>query len=104
MPSADPARDSIALWQQLQATAAVLLLVRQGTATTSALEKLMPVLRPGVQALTFQVLRSLGRAQALRQRLASRPPPNETDAAHDAAPLTLVTEPQAPAASMEPQA
>ncbi len=80
MPSADPARDSIALWQQLQATAAVLLLVRQGTATTSALEKLMPVLRPGVQALTFQVLRSLGRAQALRQRLASRPPPNEADA------------------------
>ena len=80
MPNVDPARDRIALWQQLQATSAVLLAVRRGTATTAALEQLSPVLRPGVQALAFQVLRSLGRAQALRQRLASRPPPNEADA------------------------
>ena len=80
MPGAEPARDSIALWQQLQATAAVLLAVRQGTSTTAALERVPPGLRPGVQALAFQVLRSLGRAQALRQRLASRPPPSEADA------------------------
>lgn len=80
MSGADSAHDGIALWQQLQATALVLLAVRHGTSTTSALERVAPSLRPGVQALAFQVLRSLGRAQALRQRLASRPPPSEADA------------------------
>ena len=80
MPRPDAARESLALWQQLQGAAAVLLAVRQGAATTTALEPIPPSLRPGVQALTFQVLRSLGRAQALRQHLASRPPPNEADA------------------------
>ncbi len=37
-------------------------------------------LRPGVQALVFHVLRWLGRAQALRQRLAKRTPPAQADA------------------------
>jgi 16S rRNA (cytosine967-C5)-methyltransferase len=71
---------AIALWQQLQATATVLLAVRAGQATTASLDKVAPALRPGVQALTFQVLRSLGRAQALRQHLASRAPPPAADA------------------------
>ena len=71
---------SIALWQQLQATATVLLAVRAGQATTASLDKVASTLRPGVQSLTFQVLRSLGRAQALRQHLASRAPPPAADA------------------------
>lgn len=71
---------TIALWQQLQATATVLLAVRAGQATTASLDKVAPALRPGVQALTFQVLRSLGRAQALRRHLAKRAPPPAADA------------------------
>ena len=71
---------SIALWQQLQATAGVLLAVRSGQATTASLDQLSAELRPGVQSLSFQVLRSLGRAQALRQHLASRAPPAAADA------------------------
>ena len=78
MPELNP--PTIALWQQLQATATVLLAVRSGQSTTASLEKVAPALRPGVQSLTFQVLRSLGRAQALRQHLASRAPPAAADA------------------------
>ena len=37
-------------------------------------------MRPGVQALLFQVLRSLGRAEALRRKLVSRAPPPAADA------------------------
>ena len=68
------------LWQQLQAVSAVLLAVRSGTSTTVALEKVTPALKPGVQALAFHVLRSLGRAQALRTLLAGRVPPAAVDA------------------------
>ena len=68
------------LWQQLQAVAAVVLAVRSGTSTTVALDKVTPALRPGVQALAFHVLRSLGRAQALRGLLAGRAPPAMADA------------------------
>ncbi len=78
MPELNP--PTVALWQQLQATATVLLAVRSGQATTASLDKVAPALRPGVQSLTFQVLRSLGRAQALRQHLASRAPPPAADA------------------------
>ena len=70
----------IPLWQQLQATAGILLAVRAGQSSTAALDKVATALRPGVQSLTFQVLRSLGRAQALRQQLASRAPPSAADA------------------------
>ena len=69
-----------ALWQQLQVTASVLMAVRQGVSGTAAIAKVPVELRPGVQALTFAVLRSLGRAQALRQLLASRNPPPAVDA------------------------
>ncbi len=68
------------MWQQLQATSAVLLAVRSGTSTTVALDRVSPALRPGVQALAFAVLRSLGRAQALRKCLADRSPPAAADA------------------------
>ena len=47
---------------------------------TPALEDVDAQLRPGVQALAFHALRWLGRADALRQQLAKRPPPPEADA------------------------
>jgi len=47
---------------------------------TAALEDVDAAIRPGVQALGFHALRQLGRAEALRQQLASRPPPPEADA------------------------
>ena len=54
--------------------------VRSGVSGTTALAKVPTELRPGVQSLVFQVLRSLGRAQALRQLLAGRVPPPAADA------------------------
>ena len=47
---------------------------------TAALLEVDSSLRPGVQALGFHALRWLGRAEALRQQLAKRPPPPEADA------------------------
>lgn len=71
---------SVPLWQQLQAVAQALVSVRRGVSGTAALEAVAPGLRPGVQALLFQVLRQLGRAQALRAKLASRTPAPLPDA------------------------
>lgn len=68
------------LWRQLQATAAMLQAIRQGQSGTAALDAVAPTLRAGVQALSFAVLRSLGRAQALRKLLAPRTPPAPADA------------------------
>ena len=68
------------LWQKLQAVARVVLAVRQGGSTTKALEQTSAALRAGTQALSFQVLRNLGRAQALGSELAKRAPPPEADA------------------------
>ena len=79
-PEAGVVRSSPALWLQLQAVAVVLQAVRQGTSSSVALDKLDPALKPGVQALVFHVLRSLGRAQALRKLLADRTPPATADA------------------------
>ena len=47
---------------------------------TAALQDVDAQLRPGVQSLGFHALRCLGRAEALRQQLAQRPPPPEADA------------------------
>ncbi len=74
------ARQQIPLWQQLQATAQVLQAIRAGQSTTRLLPEVEARLRPGVQALVFQVLRNLGRAEALRAQLAKRPPPPAADA------------------------
>ena len=70
----------IPLWRQLQGAASVLQQVRTGMSGTAALASVPSELRPGVQALVFQTLRSLGRAQALRQLLAQRAPPPAADA------------------------
>ena len=69
-----------ALWQQLQAVAQALVQIRKGVSGTAALEAVNPSLRPGVQALLYQTLRQLGRAQALRALLAQRAPAPLADA------------------------
>ncbi len=71
---------SLPLWRQLQATAAVVQAVRAGRSMTTEIASVPPELRPGVQALAFQVMRQLGRAMALRERLASKAPPPAADA------------------------
>ena len=76
----DLSEQKIPLWRQLQAVAAVLQAIRCGVSGTAALADVPSELRPGVQALSFHVLRSLGRAEALRQLLASRSPPPPADA------------------------
>lgn len=69
-----------ALWQQLQAVAQALVQIRKGVSGTVALEAVGSNLRPGVQALLYQTLRQLGRAQALRGLLAQRAPAPLADA------------------------
>jgi 16S rRNA (cytosine967-C5)-methyltransferase len=76
----DVAPDSVPLWRQLQATAAVIAAVRKGASGTAAVENVAASLRPGVQALAFHVWRNLGRAQALRSALVTRMPAPATDA------------------------
>jgi 16S rRNA (cytosine967-C5)-methyltransferase len=71
---------SVPLSRQLQATAAAVQAVRAGRSLTAELATVPLELRPGVQALTFQVMRQLGRAMALRELLASKAPPPAADA------------------------
>ncbi len=68
------------LWRLLQAAARVVLAVRGGASATPSLAAVPAALRPGAQALVFQALRQLGRAQALRAQLAKRAPPPPADA------------------------
>lgn len=70
----------IPLWQQLAAVAQGLQMILAGQSGTAALAAVPTRLRPGVQALLFQVLRQLGRAQALRKQLAPKAPPAKVDA------------------------
>ena len=79
-PASAPTTTQIPLWRQLQGAASLLMAVRDGQSLTAALEEVDAALRPGVQALGFHTLRWLGRAEALRQQLAKRPPPPEADA------------------------
>jgi 16S rRNA (cytosine967-C5)-methyltransferase len=74
------ANPSAPLWRLLQAAAGVVAAVRDGVSATAALARIEDRLRPGAQALAFQALRQLGRAQALRQLLARRAPPAQADA------------------------
>ena len=70
----------VPLWRQLQAAASVLAAVRRGESATPAIAGVTPELRPAAQALSFHVLRQLGRAEALRRKLAKRGPPPAADA------------------------
>jgi 16S rRNA (cytosine967-C5)-methyltransferase len=71
---------SAPLWRLLQATSEVIAAVRAGQSATAALQNIEGQLRPGAQALAFQALRYLGRAENLRALLARRPPPPRADA------------------------
>lgn len=68
------------LWQLLQHAAAVVAAIRTGTSGATAFATVPAPLRPAVQALGFQALRWLGRAEALRRHLARRTPPPAADA------------------------
>ena len=79
-PAGRSSATSVPLWQLLQGTAGVVAAVRSGRSLTALLDAQPPALRPGVQALSFQVMRWLGRAQALRVQLARKAPPAPADA------------------------
>jgi len=89
----------VPLWRQLQGAASLLMAVRGGRSMTTALEGVEAALRPGVQSLGFHTLRWLGRAEALRQQLARRPPPPEADALLCVALALIWTEEGAPYSS-----
>jgi 16S rRNA (cytosine967-C5)-methyltransferase len=74
------ATSSLPLWRLLQGAAEVVAAVLGGESATPAIARIDGHLRPGAQALAFQALRQLGRAQALRSLLARRPPPPAADA------------------------
>ena len=82
------------LWQQLMLVCQALQGIRGGQSGTAVIEAVEPRLRPGVQALLFQVLRNLGRADALRGQLVARKPPPAADALLCTA-LALAWDPQA---------
>ncbi len=59
---------------QLQLTAQCVLAVEQGRSLNEVLPQVKTHFRPGVQALTFHVLRHLGAARVLSQQLVQRAP------------------------------
>ena len=77
-PSSAPA--ALPLARLIAHAADALQQVRAGRSLTEALAELPAVARPGAQALAFQALRGLGRAELLRRALAPRPPPAGGDA------------------------
>ena len=65
------------LWQLLLRAKTVVQQVRQGRSLSTALPPVPAELRAGVQALSFQTLRQMGRAQEVLARLAARKPHDE---------------------------
>ena len=68
------------LWRLLQGAADVLGSIRAGKSGTAALNAVSADMRPGVQSLSYRVLRELGRAEVLRKLLATRKPAPAADA------------------------
>ena len=68
------------LWRLLQHTAAAVQAVLAGKSLTAQLDAVPAALRPGTQALSFQAMRQLGRARALRALLAPKAPPPAANA------------------------
>lgn len=75
--------------------------VRGGRSLADLLPRLPEALRPGVQALAFAVLRRLGSALEVRERLAPRKPPPAVEALLLTA-LALLWPPEAPEAAPYP--
>jgi 16S rRNA (cytosine967-C5)-methyltransferase len=71
---------TLPLWRLLQGTADVLASVRGGRSGTTALDAVPVEMRPGVQSLSYRVLRELGRAEVLSRQLATRKPAPAVDA------------------------
>jgi 16S rRNA (cytosine967-C5)-methyltransferase len=71
---------SLPLARLLEATAHVVRSVRDGRSLNEALTQVPAAARAGTQALSFQTLRRLGVALALRQQLAARVPRDDIDA------------------------
>ena len=71
---------ALPLSQLLSGCADAIAAVRQGQSLTDALASRRPAERPGVQALSFTVLRRLGQAQALRHKLVPKAPQPWVDA------------------------
>ncbi len=69
-----------ALHQQLMCVAQGLRQVRAGQSTTTVLEAVVPPLRPGVQALLFQVLRNLGGRRRCGPSWPPKKPADKVDA------------------------
>ncbi len=74
------ATPSLPLAELLAHAADALAAVRAGRSLTDALAAVPAAARPGTQALAFEALRGLGRAQALRRKLAAKAPPAWVDA------------------------
>lgn len=72
--SSSPTPASLPLWQLLTGCAEAVAAVLQGQSLTDVLEARPAAERPGVQALSFAVLRRLGTAQALRAQLVPKKP------------------------------
>ncbi|AKJ27037.1 16S rRNA (cytosine(967)-C(5))-methyltransferase RsmB [Caldimonas brevitalea] len=85
---------SLPLSRLLGHTADAVRAVRSGASLNEALAACPADARPGTQALSFQVMRGLGRATALRAQLAKRAPPAWVDALLLSA-LALLCEPDA---------
>ncbi len=79
-PSPAGGAPSAPLSRLLDATATALQAINAGQSGAAVLDGTDAALRPAVQALLFQVLRNLGRAQALRRQLVPRSPPARADA------------------------
>ena len=93
-PASSAGGAPVPLWRLLTAVAGALQAIRGGQSGTTALAAVDAALRPGVQALLFQVLRQAGRAEALRRQLAARAPAPAADALLCSA-LALCWDPQA---------
>lgn len=74
----------------------VLFAVRAGRSLTDALAACPPALKPGVQALSYAVLRLLGSAEAARAAMAPKTPPPHVDALLCAAIALLWPAPRPP--------
>jgi 16S rRNA (cytosine967-C5)-methyltransferase len=79
-PMEDPAPASPPLARLLAGCAEAVQAVRAGRSLNDSLARVDPRLRPGVQALTFQVMRRLGAATEARRLLAPRQPAPSVDA------------------------
>jgi 16S rRNA (cytosine967-C5)-methyltransferase len=72
--SLTPQRTAPRLADQLLEVARCVAAVEQGRSLSEVIPRVAPALRPGVQALTFEVLRHLGVARAVGRLLARRAP------------------------------